>query len=444
MADKITALKKKTISVPAWEKLEKEYDQSKHPVMCDPEYVDKVVKGKTERVTRITLGWQKLAVKRMKALLCGIPVRRVYNAESDQEKTVAAILEDIYKRNRIDAMNLDRAGQLYASCEAVTIWYGQEQATTYAGQNSKLKLRCRTYSPLNGDRLYPLFDEYDDLVALSVEYTRQDGDKKTTYFDTYTDRRHVCYNVTEGTEILNEEHDLGKIPGVYIHRDEPVWEKESKNVYEAEWTYSRNGNYLRKNSRPTIVLFTDNKVKGDKAPKGDDIARDVVRLAQGDDAKYLTWDASTDALRFHIEELKHNFYSQLQLPDVSMDNMKSSPMSGESRKMLFMDAQMKVTGEQGAWLEFYDREFNVVKAYAKTMFPGMAAAIDALTVEHILTPYQIRDEKERVETLTTATGNKPVMSQLTGIKRLGWVDDAEAEMEQIEKESVIDILPPAE
>ena len=49
--------------------------------------------------------------------------------------------------------------------------------------------------------------------------------------------------------------------------------------------------------------------------------------------------------------------------------MKSNPMSGESRKQLFIDAQLKVKDESGRLIEFLDREMNVVKAFLKTMLP---------------------------------------------------------------------------
>ena len=175
----VADLKKKTIVVIPWSMLEKEYDPKKHPVMTAVAYNAKSdKKGKDRQVTRVILPWQKLAVKRMGSLAFGIPVKRIYKPKDDTQKEAAAILESIYKRNHINSVNLERAKFLYASCEVVTIWYTQEVegGATYAGVSTKYKLRCKNYSPMKGDSLYPLFDEYDDMVALSVEYTRdEDG-----------------------------------------------------------------------------------------------------------------------------------------------------------------------------------------------------------------------------------------------------------------------------
>ena len=54
----ISDLKKKSINVPSWAILRKEYDPKLHPVMTDRNYRDKYNKktGQWEKVTRTTLG----------------------------------------------------------------------------------------------------------------------------------------------------------------------------------------------------------------------------------------------------------------------------------------------------------------------------------------------------------------------------------------------------
>lgn len=441
-------LKKKTIVVPGWSKLEKEYDPRKHPVMTDLSYNSKEgTKGKDKKVTRVILPWQKLAVRRMGSLAFGIPVKRVYKPADDSQKTAAAVIESIYKRNHINSVNLERSKFMYASCEVVTIWYTQEieGGTVYAGEESKYKLRCKNYSPMKGDALYPLFDEYDDMIALSVEYVRMEDGTRVTYFETYTADHHYRWRM-EGSKAVPdmdpEPIKIGKINGVYGFRPLPVWEEQSENVYEAEWTYSYNGNYVRKNSRPNWVVFCDPQDKVRVGQEKDDprLGRNVLKYPANAKAEYKTWDQSIESIKFHTSELKANFFMGLQLPDMSMENMKTTPMSGEARKMMFIDAQMKVLDEAGIWIEYFDREMSVVKAFAEKMFPRLAEAIRSLEVENIITPFTIREEGERITNYTNATGGKPVMSQRTAVARLGMVDDVDEEMKQIEDEEKLDLF----
>ena len=441
-------LKKKTIVVPGWSKLEKEYDPTKHPVMTDLSYNSKEgTKGKDKKVTRVILPWQKLAVRRMGSLAFGIPVKRVYKPSDDSQKTAAAVIESIYKRNHINSVNLERSKFMYASCEVVTIWYTQEieGGTVYAGEESKYKLRCKNYSPMKGDALYPLFDEYDDMIALSVEYVRMEDGTRVTYFETYTADHHYRWRM-EGSKAVPdmdpEPIKIGKINGVYGFRPLPVWEEQSENVYEAEWTYSYNGNYVRKNSRPNWVVFCDPQDKVRVGQEKDDprLGRNVLKYPANAKAEYKTWDQSIESIKFHTSELKANFFMGLQLPDMSMENMKTTPMSGEARKMMFIDAQMKVLDEAGIWIEYFDREMSVVKAFAEKMFPKLTEAIRSLEVENIITPFTIREEGERITNYTNATGGKPVMSQRTAVARLGMVDDVDEEMKQIEDEEKLDLF----
>ena len=439
----ISDLKRKSIVVPSWEKLRKEYEQKEHPVMDKAIYPDKTdKKGKIEKVTRYTLGLQKLAVKRMTELIFAIPVQRIYKPENEKESRAAEIMEEIFKKNRINSVNIERGNNLFASCENVTLWYSQEQEAIYAGEKSKLKLRCKNYSPKNGEALYPLFDEYDDLIALSVEYTRTEDDKTITYFDTFTDKWHIRW-AKEGNKVVEEfreEIKIGKIAGLYIHRPTPIWEDESENVYEAEWTLSRQGNYIRKNARPNWVIFSDNKISHGKEKGGDNEGRSVIQYGKDDKAGYVTWQQAVDTVKFHVDEIKRNFFMSLQLPDMSMENMKATPMSGEARKMMFIDAQLKVEDESGIWLEFFDREVNVVRAFMKKMFPNLASAIDSLVVEISITPYQIRDTSEQINNLTNATGGKPIMSQKTAIRELGYVSDVDEELQQIKDEDTSNVF----
>lgn len=442
-AEIIRDLKKKTIVVPDWSELVKEYDKKQHPVYTDKGYTDKVTEKGIEKVTRIAFGWQKLAVKRMTEMMFAIPARRIYQFKNDREQLVSQIMESIFMKNRINSMNIDRGRRLFASCELVTIWYTQEKETYYAGEKSNLRLRCKSFSPMTGEKLYPLFDEYDDMIALSIEYTRKEGEDTATYFDTYTADEHIRWRTAGGKteEDTREKFDIGKINGVYICREEPIWEDESDNVYEAEWTMSRSGNYIRKNARPNWVVFSDKKnlAFGGEAI-GDNEGRNVLRYGQGDKAGYVSWEQAIESIKYHVDTIKKSFFTQLQLPNMSMEEMKATPMSGEARKMMFIDAQLKVTDESGIWLEFLDREVNVVRAFMKRMFPHYQNEIDNLSVEIEITPYTISDEAERISNLTNATGGKSIMSQKTAISNLGYVNDVDEEMKLITEENSFNLF----
>lgn len=444
----IAALKEKTISVPMWggrRGLVMEFDPTKHPVMNKAKYPDIVNDDGVEYVTRITCDMQRLATKRMTELVCGIPVRRVYKPENDRQKEIAGYMEKIYERNRIDSVNIERCNMLFAGCEVMTLWYAVERSNSLYGFQSKLKFRCRNFSPMLGDDLYPLFDEYGDLIALSVGYTRKSGRKIVQYFDTYTAAKHIKWSTANGDweEVENEDITLGKIPAVYAFRPTPIWEDTSRIVFEIEWALSRNGNYLRKNSKPVFVVFADEQINyGDEQDENREF-RSIMQYPKGSTAQYITWAQAVENLKFYVTELRQSFFTQLQLPDWSYESMKASPMSGESRKQLFIDAQLKVRDESGRLLEFFDRESNVVKAFLKVALgSSYEADIDALPVKNEITAYTITDEKDTITNLTTANGGKPLISHRESIEMYGHSTDVDKTMQEIAEEEAASAFGP--
>ncbi len=441
----IADLKEKSVIVPAWggrNGLQREYDPRRHPVMSHALYPDIVQDdGTLDRVTRITYDLQRLAVKRMSELCNGIPVKRIYRPENDRQKEVATAMEKIYKCNRIDSLNTERCTMLFAGCEVMTLWYATETRNTVYGFNSPLKLRCRNFSPMLGDELYPLFDEYGDMIAMSVGYTRKVGGKSVSFFDTYTTDTHYKWSNEENgwTLVEQENYTVGKIPAIYMWRPTPIWEDTSRIVFEMEWAMSRNGNYLRKNSKPLFVVMADEQIAyGDEASENAE-ARAIMQYPKGSTANYVTWTQAIDNLKFYITELRQSFFTQLQLPDWSYESMKSNAMSGESRKQLFIDCQLKVKDEAGRLMEFYDREVNVVKSFLKlAMRQQYANDIDALPVENVITPFTITDEGDTINHLLSANGNKPIISQRESIEMYGASTNVDKTLQEIQAESTND------
>lgn len=444
----ISALKKKSICIPAWDGdfgLKRQYDPRLHPVMDRVIYPDILEDdGNIDFVPRITLGFQKLAAKRMSELVNGIPVRRVYKPENDRQKEAATWLEKMFTRNRIDSVNIERCRTLFSCCEIFTIWYAVEQPTYIYGFASKLKVRCRTYSPMNGDSLYPMFDEYGDMVAMSIGYKRTKDEREVNYFDTYTDIKHYrwsdesgSWNIVEG---MPEDIKIQKIPGVYCYRPEPIWEETSNNVYEIEWGLSRDGHYLKKNSKPVFAVFADEVISYGDSKDENSSGKDVMQYPKDGRAEYVTWQQAIENLKFYVTELRSLYFTQLQLPDWSYEKMSQVAMSGESRKQLFIDSMLKVKDESGRLLEFFDREVNVMKGWLKVMAPGYEKDIDALQVEVVITPFSITDEKDTVSNLLLANGNKPLMSQRESIEVYGHSDDVDQTMNEIAEESKQDVF----
>ena len=431
----IEDLKKKTVEIPSWGELVKEYDPKEHDVNNKSKRPDKERDGKVEEVSRIYLGLQKLLVGRMTEFMFAIPVKRLYGNVGDNEtrKEISKALEAIYKHARINTENIQRSNRYFATCEMCTLWYAVEKENSLYGFKSKCKLKCKTYSPMDGYELYPLFDEYDDMLAMSFAYGKKIGDKEVKYFETYTEDRHLKWkDEGEGwvSEINEEIKLLGKIPAIYLNRSAPIWDGLNNLVNEIELTLSRNSDVIAYNAGP--VLKVVGKIQGAEN-KGE--SRRVYRVESGGDVDYVSWEQSVEAIKYQVDMLLRLFFMQSQMPDISFENLIGlNTLSGEAMKTLLTDPHLKVGDEKGAVIEFLEREANVIKAFLGMMNVKWAEEIGNIDIEQIITPYIQNDETADVDKYLKANGGKPLVSHLESIEQVGLSSNPQETIAQIQKE----------
>ena len=434
----INDLKEKSVCVPLWDKLIKDYEPTLHDIVSDTiTRKDKIKSdGTVEKASRIYIGLEKLLTKRMTEFMFSIPVKRIYhNIENNKTRQqIAKAIENIYKYARIDSENIKRGNTYFASCEVFTIWYIVEKPNTLYGFQSKYKLKCKTYSPMDGVKLYPLLDELGDMLAMSFEYAKKIGQEEFTFFETYTAHTHYKWKQrgSEWEQIKAESIDIQKIPGIYIYRPVPIYRGLSYLRNEIEYTLSRNSDVIAYNSAP--ILKVAGEIQG-KEDKGE--SRRVFRVENGGDVSYVSWSQAIEALKYHVNTLTNLFWAQSQMPDISFENMKSLGNIGfDARQTLLTDAHLKVGDESGAWIEAFERECSVIKAFAKRMNTSWANEVDNVEVEHIITPFIQMDEDATTDRLIKQNGGKAIKSQLQTIREAG-SNDPEATLQQIQKEEAM-------
>lgn len=432
----INDLKEKSVCVPSWDKLIKDYEPTMHDIVTDTVTRQNKVRsdGTVEQASRIYVGLEKLLTKRITEFMYSIPVKRIYhNIEGNPTRQqIAKAIEAIYKYARIDSENIKRGNAYFASCEVFTTWYTVESPNTLYGFTSRYKLKCKTYSPMDGVKLYPLLDELGDMIAMSFEYTKKVKNEQITFFETYTANMHYKWKQEgSGWELVKSEPvAILKIPGVYAYCSVPIYHGLSYIRKEIEYTLSRNSDVIAYNSAP--ILKIAGGIKGSEN-KGE--SRRVYRVEQNGDVAYVSWAQSIEALKYHVDTLVKLFWSQSQMPDISFENMKSLGNIGfDARQTLLTDAHLKVGDESGAWIEAFERECSVIKAFLKMMNVTWKGEVDNVEVEHVITPFIQNDEKSEIEKWVTASGGKAVVSQLEAIKNLGISTDPQETLSQIQKE----------
>lgn len=441
--NKISELKDKSFIVPEWGILVKDYEPKFHKITTDKTgRKDKVHSDNTvDKAARLPIGLEKLLVKRMTEFTFAIPVKRDYSGleESEHTQEIISAIEAIYKHAHINAENIKRGNAYYASCEIFTMWYAVKNEHSLYGFNAAYKLKCKTFSPMDNCHLYPLIDELGDMLAMSIEYERKTTSTDTvTFFETFTADKHYRWK-REGDgdngqweeDAEPEEITILKIPGAYLCREAPVFDGLQPLREDLEYTLSRNSDIVAYNAAP--ILKVKGTLIGDMV-KGE--TRRIYRVSEGGDVSYVSWAQAVGALEYHVQSLLKYFWMQSQMPDISFENMKSLGNIGyDSRRTLLTDAHLKIGEESGAWLEFLNRECNVIKAFLKKLNTKWEKELDMLQIEHKITPFIIEDEQAQLDLHMKANGGKPVESQRESIQRLGKSANVDETIRQINEEA---------
>jgi hypothetical protein len=388
-----------------------------------------------EPVARIALALQKLIVKRAVSFLFGNPVSlEVSTANESQanvKKAVERVLYDVKERS----LNRRVARHLFSSTEVAEVWYPVEETNERYGFNSKTKLRCGIFSPLNGDTLYPYFDETGDMVAFSREFEVSLGNNKVRrYFETYTaDFTYQFVQGEKGYEIVvgfPKANPIKKIPVIYAEQAAVEWADVQILIERLETLLSNFADTNDYHASPKI--FVTGEVTG-FSRKGETGA--IIEGDENSTAQYLAWQNAPESVKLEIETLLRMIHTITQTPDISFDSIKGiGAVSGIALKLMFMDAHLKVQEHCEIFDDYLQRRINVVKAFIGEMNQKMKAEADKLMIEPVITPYMIVDEAAELKIWQDANGGNPVISQKASFAKAGLTADPDADFKQYQDE----------
>ena len=433
--DLVNKLQVSSYSLPTWDALKKEYEPTLHKIMTDTTlYPIKKSSTGGDDFKRTPLGLQKLAVNRISQSMFSTPVERKYKYDinNEQEKKAAAILEQIYKtENFIDSENMERAKKLHATCQMVTVWATIEKPTIIEEEECKYSLIHKTYSEMDGYKLYPQIDSMGNMVVFSIGYTTTDN---VARLDVYTATN--LYNLVKGDDWIIETVKKGNfMPLVYSNMSQPVWGGQDGTllVEQLEEMESYQGLYVKRNALPTFTIDwgeLNGAVAATTSEKTDD-ARRLIEVGKGGSMKDVTWAGAGESVKERYNRIRNAYFEQVQMPDLSFSTLINSNTSAENKEFMFTDAQQKARDLGGEWERLFYLELQLVKQFMAVMYPSLAKELAQISIRSVIHPYSVRTKKEIAEYISLAGDN---MSLKTKIGILAEVDDIDEEIKAIQEE----------
>lgn len=232
------------------------------------------------------------------------------------------------------------------------------------------KLSMQIISRTKGDTMYPVFDQYGDMIAFGRGYSTLDHEgKKILHFDVYT-ANNIYYSKQEGQYTtwadINMAYSegfkgipnvIGKIPVIYYSQPLLEWQDVQPLIERLEVLASNHADTNDYSGSPIVVASGEVEGFADKGEQGK-----LLQVKNGATVTYLTFDGAPESIRMEMENLKRDIYSYTHTPDINFENVKGlGTFSGIAFKMFFLDAHLKAADKEEIFGEGLQRRINYLK-----------------------------------------------------------------------------------
>lgn len=459
----------------------KHYETKHHDVHNRQKRKDKDVKdndgnGSVVPVSRLSLPIQKRIVLVAAAFL-GTPCMEATPAEGI-EQDMYDVIEKIWNANKLDYKFKKTAKITMSERQCAELWYTQDVDESYYEGftiDTQLQMSMKLLAHSLGDTLYPVFDEFDNMIAFGRGYkVRTPSDDGTrideiAHLDIYTaDEIYVSkflnsqwlfgevFAVTGPTgipvlgpdknQILGVRYTPGlsslpntmnKIPVVYYSQPLTEWHDVQELIDRLEKKISNHADTNDYFDSPIVVASGDVTGFSDKGEQGK-----LLQAVNGATVNYLTWNQAPESMKLEMDNLQKFIYSFTHTPDISFEQMKGlGTFSGIAIKMLFLDAHLKASDHEETFGEGIQRRINYLKHAVSVLDPKYKKAL-GLDITPKFEYFQPQNIAEQMDILVKAYGSD-LLSQKTAITLNPLVSDPDAELDQIQTEGpvVVDAAP---
>lgn len=420
--------------------INKQYDTKEHASLSKTLRPDKIVETdqgpSTVPVTRLGIPFQKKIVNLASTFLCGNPIKLGAEPVDQTQTDLLTVLTKSWVDNKLRYESLQICEILFSETEVAELWYTEQvEAEYWEGTPNKgavARLRMKILAHSLGDALYPVFNKYGDMIAFGRGYQLEENGSKVDHFDIYTDNTiYTAVKSQEGWTVVPTSNVIGKIPVIYYSQPKAEWDDVQEMIDRLEKVISNHGDSNDYFGSPLITVEGEIEGFSKKGEQGK-----VLVLKNGAKANYLTWDQAPESVKLEYMNLRSLIHDMTDTPDISFEQMKSiGTFSGIALKMLFLGAHMKASKKEALVGKGFQRRINYMKAAIMKLNVKLEKAA-SLTVEPQFEYFLPKNIQEIIDILVSATGGKPVMSKKTAVAQNPLVQDAEAELKQIDEEGL--------
>lgn len=406
-----------------------EYNIETHEINNRPD--KSLLKGTLITSWNLPISYQKKIVQSAKAFLYGKPIK--LKQESVGTDRSYQMLLELRKSMRMPAKDKKAAELRMSETECAKLFVPYRDSSASKEDLTKFNsVKCILLAKSLGDKLHVSFDEFGVLKAVGREYKVKVGKYNIQHFDVYTaDVIYFCEKDKSTWIVKDQPNLINKIPIVYYSQQKSEWHEVQKLIVRREYlTSSRADNNDR--TGDAILLLEGDVIS---LPKANEAGK-VIKMKPGGKASYLSPQMNVDLVKDEKEDLKEliNYITDTFDHDKIINNQL---VSGKALEMAFFPCILKAMDQQGDYEEYHDRENEILKAFMyKVIDTTLEPEVKNLDVSIEFGNPLPDNIEDLINMLSTAVGGKAIMSQKRAVEKNPLVDDVDAEMKQINEESV--------
>ena len=405
-------------------------------------------KSKRIKAVRTPVNFAKKIVTTATAFEVGKPVTLIPSEEND----LSNLVYQTWKVNRIDSSVQKLVSLRKSETQAAIQFYISDLKTDSILNKILVKMSLKVQAKeikskiLDNSKgvMTPYFDGTGNLILFMWEYTAKNSNgKETKYVEIWDELNYHFLNDESGKLLYAEKgiipHGFDRIPIVYDEQDDPEWFVVRELIDRFETALSKLGGSNDYTAYPILQIFGEIKSFPDKEDNGKVLNFPIKIDDQGKAVhgrgEFLTADNSAENAKIEFEYLKELIFSISHTPDLSFDNVKGlGSVSGIALKLMFLDAIVKATMNEGQNRTMIERIINIIiSGTTKTTNTTTAKMGQSLYFDIIfnsIIPTDLQAASEVIRSLKESG----LLSTATAIKLLDMVEDPVEEMNLIKAE----------
>ena len=407
-------------------------------------------KAKLVKAVRIPIKFAKKIVTTATAFEVGKPVTLV----ASEENNLSKLFSQLWKSNRIDSKITELVRLKKAETQGAIQFYISDlkpesilnKILVKLGLKTQVKeIKSKILNNIDGI-MTPYFDISGNMILFMWQYKAKESvsGKELNHVEIWDAQKYHYLNDSSGKMNYTEKgilpHGFDRIPIVYCSQEQPEWFDVKEIIDRIEVSLSKLGASNDYSAYPLLQIFGEVNSFPDKDESGKVLQ---FPMKKDDDGKYvngkaefLTASNAVESAKLELEMLKGLVYSISHTPDLSFDNVKGlGNVSGVALKLLFLDAMIKATINQGENTSMIERIINVMISGIVTTTNTTLAKEGQALYYHIIFNSIIPDDVQTASDIIVKLKEAGLLSSQTAIKLLDLVENPIAELDLIKAEA---------